>query len=157
MAYNAGVSAGSLRRIFMTQHGPRIEIKRAVDLEVSHAMVPVIRTVTTYLVQQIKATFPGIQVVFMIDAPRAALYAGTLDSDPNAHVLNHILRDASAQANAGFLDLTVPFAQQYRADGQLLDFGDVDWHWNAHANRIVADTLVGYLQAQRMLPFIQNE
>lgn len=87
------------------------------------------------------------RVLFAMDCPREALYAG---KDPRALDVYRLNRLASAEARrAGLslIDLTEAFVEDYRRFGKRFDFSN-DNHWNAHGHDVVAHELARRLTAE---------
>ena len=104
--------------------GPeRLDIDKAVD----------------YLVAAFVQENRERQLVFMIDAPRKDIYAGTL-SESSVLWMNQELKDVCRRHGCRVIDLTEPFAAKYQRDHERLS-GDEDYHWNVEGHRYAADVL----------------
>jgi hypothetical protein len=102
-----------------------------------------IRAATFWIVERIRRENPGRTLVFLMDAPRSDLYAGTLAAS-RVRWLNELLGDACAAQGVAFVDLTRRFSEVYARDGTRFE-SDVDAHWNAAGHREAALALAAEL------------
>lgn len=79
----------------------------------------------------------GFALAFMMDGVREAVYAGRDPADYEVGKLNVIARELTTELGLPFLDLHTAFVADYRRHKQRFEFA-FDWHWNDHANRLVA-------------------
>jgi hypothetical protein len=86
----------------------------------------------------------GIRLAFVMDGVREAVYAGRPAADYEVGMLNRIAADLTRELDLPFLDLQEAFERDWKANGQRLEYA-YDWHWNARANRIVAEAAIGLL------------
>lgn len=99
-----------------------------------------------YVMSEMKklARSHGFRLAFVMDGVREAVYAGKRQSDYEVGMLNMIAADITRELDLPFLDLQETFARDWQKNRQRLEFS-YDWHWNAHANRLVAGAVVGLL------------
>ncbi len=86
----------------------------------------------------------GFRLAFVMDGVREAVYAGRSSSDYEVGMLNRIAADLTRELGLPFLDLQDAFARDWKANGQRFEYA-YDWHWNARANRIVAEAAIDLL------------
>jgi hypothetical protein len=100
------------------------------------------RLFARYVLERMKkeAAEGGFGLLFVMDAVREAIYEGRPAGAYEVGRLNRIAADLTGELALPFIDLQEAFARDYAARGRRFEF-DYDWHWNAHANRIVAQTL----------------
>ncbi len=79
----------------------------------------------------------GFKLAFVMDGVREAVYAGKPASDYEVGRLNQIAAELTSALDVPFVDLQETFARDFARMGQKLEYS-YDWHWNAHANRLVA-------------------
>jgi lysophospholipase L1-like esterase len=96
-----------------------------------------------YVMQQMKQTFGNKRVIFIMDAPRFDIYAGTL-KESNIIFLNRMLSEAATGEGYEVIDLTDMFEKDYNAHHKIFNF-PADGHWNEYGHQLVADTLSKYL------------
>lgn len=92
----------------------------------------------------------GFKLAFVMDGVREAVYAGKPASDYEVGKLNAIAADLARGLDVPFLDLQETFARDYAAMGQRLEYA-YDWHWNARANRLVAQATLRLLASDPRL------
>jgi len=102
-----------------------------------------------YVMTQFARENPGKELIFMIDAPRKDIYAGTL-AESNVLWMNQLLKRLCAETGSRFIDLTDPFYAKYQRDHQMLS-GAEDYHWNAEGHRYAAEILYQNLVAFRIV------
>ncbi len=92
-----------------------------------------------YVMTQMKrlAAEHGFKLAFVMDGVREAVYAGNPASQYEVGRLNQIAAELTSALDVPFVDLQDTFARDYARTGQKLEYA-YDWHWNAHANRLVA-------------------
>ncbi len=92
----------------------------------------------------------GFKLAFVMDGVREAVYAGKQASDYEVGRLNQIAAEITAELDLPFLDLQQTFARDFAATGKKLEYA-YDWHWNAHANRLVAQAALGLIASDPRL------
>lgn len=98
-----------------------------------------IERATSFLVQRIRDENIGKKIIFLMDAPREDIYAGTLDRS-NVIWMHQILKNACERANTTFIDLTGAFAEKFAKDHVKLN-SDYDSHWNEVGHKTAAEVL----------------
>ncbi len=86
----------------------------------------------------------NFKLAFAMDAVREAVYAGRNAGDYEVGMLNRIAADLAQEQDLPFLDLQDAFATDFALHGQRFEFA-YDWHWNEHANALVARKFVQFL------------
>lgn len=111
-----------------------VDVQRLADLRSK------LYKVTGYLMDKIKEENPHRKVFFIMDAPRADIYAGTL---PNSSVLwlNSLFMETCMARGFHCVDLTGEFLRGYKAK-RLHYESPYDWHWNEHGHESAAEALV---------------
>jgi hypothetical protein len=104
------------------------------------------RFFTRYVMAQMRklAIEHGFRLAFVMDGVREAVYAGKPASEYEVGMLNRIAADVARELGLPFLDLQETFERDWKARGQRFEY-TYDWHWNAHANRLVAEAANGLL------------
>jgi hypothetical protein len=95
-----------------------------------------VREAVAWIVRRIRGENPTREIVFLMDAPRADLYAGRLDASPVAW-LTGTLAEACREQGLVFVDLADPFGRVHARDGTRFE-SEVDTHWNAAGHREAA-------------------
>jgi hypothetical protein len=75
-----------------------------------------------------------------MDGVREAVYAGRPAADYEVGKLNRIAAEVAAELDLPFLDLQPTFARDYAVNRRRFEY-PYDWHWNVHANRLVAGAI----------------
>jgi hypothetical protein len=116
-----------VQQLFSTR-GTNQRFNANVDVAQAVARRSRIDKVTGYVLSELKREIQETPVVFLIDAPRQDLYAGTLQ-DSNVLWLNHHLRSRCEELGFHFIDLTNAFSRIF--DSTRIRFeSEYDWHWN---------------------------
>ncbi len=90
------------------------------------------------------AASEGFKLAFVMDGVREAIYAKQPPAAYAVSALNRMAADLTRELDLPFLDLQAAFAADYEAHGRRFEY-PYDWHWNAHANRLVGRTIAGLL------------
>jgi len=100
------------------------------------------RFAARYVLSEMKrlADAHGFRLLFVMDGVREAIYAGKPRSEYAVARLNDLAAALTTELGLPFLDLQETFAANYAVHGRRLEF-PFDWHWNRHANGLVAETL----------------
>lgn len=94
----------------------------------------------------------GFKLAFVMDGVREAVYSGRPRSDYPVARLNDIAAELTAELELPFLDLQETFAADFARTAKPLEYS-YDWHWNAHANRLVGQAIAKFLtEDPRLLP-----
>lgn len=117
---NANIDAGKLRR-----------------------SAPLIRRAVFEIARKIRAENPGTRIIYMMDGPRADIYAGTPAASSLAW-LTRLMKDAAEANGASFVDLTPAFSRYWAAERRSLNFAR-DGHWNEAAHALAAEALLAEL------------
>jgi hypothetical protein len=102
-----------------------------------------LRDFAAYATALLRREHPETEFVFLFDANRKAMYAD--DRRPPRLYDSILLEEPAAANDIHVLDMTEVFYEDYRANGTKLSF-DYNYHWNAYANRLVADTLGDFIE-----------
>jgi len=113
-----------------------------IDVGVADAHRREIGLAVRYLVSRLRAENPRADILFVMDAPRDAIYAGTPSP---VRWLTDLLGDAATSNGCRFLDLTPAFTADWARRHEHFEFAN-DWHWNARGHRIVADQILRALR-----------
>lgn len=80
-------------------------------------------------------------VIFLFDADRNAIYAGTSNSQSfSGGMKNYLIEKSRNRQNIQVLDMQIIFEKNYKADGKQFEF-EIDSHWNAHGHQVAARAL----------------
>ncbi len=88
-------------------------------------------------------------VIFMMDAPRHDIYAGTLEHSTVVW-LNLLLKTTCETVGFHFVDLTAEFSRQFEANRVHFE-SEFDWHWNETGHLTAAHELHRALGALRLI------
>ena len=86
----------------------------------------------------------NFKLAFVMDGVREAVYAGRNAGDYEVGMLNRIAADLAHEQGLPFLDLQDAFKRDFTRHGKRFEFA-YDWHWNEHANALVAREIVQLL------------
>ena len=105
-----------------------------------------------YVIEEMKklSVEHGFKLAFVMDGVREAVYAGKPASAYEVGMLNRIAADVTRDAGVPFLDLQAAFERDWTANGKRFEFS-YDWHWNEHANRLVAREIVNLIRGDARL------
>jgi len=92
-----------------------------------------------YVVKTMRANTMGKELIFMIDAPRRDIYAGTVQIS-NVLWMNKLLRELTERYQARFVDLTAPFWKTYQENERRFNYQH-DYHWNEEGHKYAAEVL----------------
>jgi hypothetical protein len=95
-----------------------------------------ISKVTDYVLSTLKREMGGIPVMFLIDAPRRDIYAGTLRESSVAW-LNEHLKNQCEKFQFRFIDLTNEFSRIFEVTRIPFE-SEFDWHWNERGHLAAA-------------------
>jgi hypothetical protein len=130
----------------------RIEPRMTREAQAARAARPGVPDASTdiykaadYVMTQFVRENPGKELIFMIDAPRKDIYAGTI-AESEVLWMNQLLRQLCLRAGSRFIDLTEPFNSKYQQDHQMLS-GSQDYHWNTEGHRYAGEVLYQNLVA----------
>ncbi len=110
------------------------------------------RFYTRYVMSEMKklAIEHGFRLAFVMDGVREAVYAGKPASNYEVGMLNRIAADVARELNLPFLDLQETFERDWRQNRQRFEYA-YDWHWNARANKLVAEAANGLLTGDQRI------
>ena len=92
----------------------------------------------------------NFKLAFAMDGVREAVYAARPPGDFEVGMLNRIAADLAQEQGLPFLDLQDAFAKDYAHHKQRFEFS-YDWHWNEHANALVAREIAQFLRSDPRL------
>ena len=99
--------------------------------------------VTDYLVRTIRQENSNKRVIFVMDAPRNAIYRNTLDKS-DVTWMYEMMATICRQNNTEFIDMTPYMREAFESTGKRYET-DCDNHWNEYGHEFVADVLYRYL------------
>jgi hypothetical protein len=152
IAYNLQISTKVERLISSTSTSPAYNAN--IDVNSVKSLNSRIQGATHYVLSSLKRENGGRFVVFLIDAPRRDIYAGTT-SESNVRWLNELLKEKTAQFGFHFMDLTEEFARIFEAEHVHFEF-KYDGHWNQRAHQIAANALHSRLRTLQLLEHLQR-
>lgn len=111
-----------------------------------------IRVATDYLFGRIGAVTRqnGINLLFVMDGHRAAIYDDEVAKQEDALALNAVAAEFAAKHRIPFVDLHPRFAAEWRMRRQKFEFPS-DGHWNASAHEFVAGVIYDYLNGHPLM------
>jgi hypothetical protein len=89
-----------------------------------------------YIVRTIREENPDRRIMFVIDAPRGAIYAG----DPGSYglsFLHDMMKEACSSHGVELLNMTDAMTEDYRKNGKKFN-SEYDNHWDAYGHEVVA-------------------
>ena len=109
---------------------------------------PRIERAAAYLFEQFAAIerSANARILFVMDSPREAIYAGKDPRSLDVYELNRIAQAAAERAGLPLVDLTDAFVDDYARRARRFEFA-TDNHWNADAHALVAREIAGHLAA----------
>jgi hypothetical protein len=114
-----------------------------INLEKTIALREEIEKAVDYVIGHIADENHDRRVIFLMDAPREDIYAGTLPKSKLMR-LNRLLEATCKQYDVAYVDLTTTFEASYRQFGNRFE-RDTDWHWNETGHKCAAEALAGFL------------
>lgn len=116
-----------------------------IDVEQVNASKARIQRVTEYVLRTMQHENGNKPIVFMMDAPRRDIYAGTLE-DSSVVWLNELLKVTCETVGFHFVDLTHEFSRKFAANRVPFE-SEFDWHWNEAGHSAAAGELHKQLRA----------
>lgn len=108
-----------------------------------------------YILAEMKALAAthGFRLAFVMDGVREAVYAGRKPHEYEVGMLNRIAADLTSELDLPFLDLQEAFKRDWETNRVRLEY-PYDWHWNEHANRLVARTIADLLTGDKRIGLV---
>lgn len=116
-----------------------------IDVEQANASKVRIQKATEYVLRTMQHENGSKPIIFMMDAPRRDIYAGTLKNS-SVIWLNELLRAACEAVGVHFIDLTDEFSRQFGVTRVHFE-SEYDWHWNEMGHLTAAGELHNRLGA----------
>ena len=120
-----------------------------IDVEQVNARKARIQKATEYVLGTLQRENGEKPVIFMMDAPRRDIYAGTLENSSVAW-LNQLLKATCETVGFHFIDLTHEFSREFAANRVHFE-SEFDWHWNETGHFAAAHELHRALVALRLI------
>lgn len=99
------------------------------------------------VLEEIRELVPSIPILIVFDADRSALYSA---GKAPARLRNSPLVEKACIGNdVHFLDLTIPFSDEYLAQGRKFNFEE-NYHWNPYGVGIVAKAIMAKLEQENL-------
>lgn len=102
---------------------------------------------TQYVVESIRRENPGRRIIFVMDAPRWAIYNDPMNESILSR-MNIMMKKICAANDVEFLDLTTFLQADYRIHKKRFEF-PMDGHWNSYGHQKIADILCDYISKDR--------
>ncbi len=99
---------------------------------------------TEYILNRLRVENPQKRVIFVFDAPRQAIYDRSLAKSKVLWLYDMVEHECKKN-NIEFIDLTKPMELQYLKNNINYNSA-LDYHWNDHGHRFVANILYEYLK-----------
>ncbi len=131
----------------LTKHWPGGYFEANVQPEEVRSHEKAIYEATDYLVRKIKEENISRRVIFVLDAPRQAIYSGSLNSS-RVLWMHEMMRKICAKRDVGYIDLTEPMKLDFAKNNKRFD-SEIDNHWNAYGHKFVADIVYEYLKGRK--------
>jgi hypothetical protein len=107
-----------------------------------------IKKVTEIILLQFKKEFPSTRLILLMDGLRKEIYQNTPLQESNIFWMNTMVKDLASQHKIEFLDLTIPFRDDFKKRMTHFEF-PFDWHWNEHGHKIAAESLLKQITSKR--------
>jgi hypothetical protein len=120
-----------------------------VDVPQAFAAQHEIEIAVEYVLRRIKEENRGKQILFVMDAPRKDIYAGTLETSSVAF-LHHIMQKYCSLCEMELLDLTLAMQKDYERNRIKFE-SEHDGHWDEYGHRFVSEQVYQKL-VERYLP-----
>jgi len=112
--------------------------------EIPQATPEKIAPAIEWILQRIRDENPELPILFLMDGPRRAIYAGDAQKSP-AYWMHEVVAGAASKAGVEFADLTAIFTELHIASGEVFNSYE-DYHWNERGHTIAADTVETHLR-----------
>jgi len=99
-----------------------------------------------YLVKTIRAENSDKRIIFVMDAPRSAIYRNELDK--RVLWINSMMKEICDDHKVEFIDLTPLMLQDYKSNHKKFE-SELDNHWNEYGHNFVANVLYDYINSSR--------
>ncbi|MCS6263357.1 MAG: SGNH/GDSL hydrolase family protein [Nitrospira sp.] len=120
-----------------------------IDVEQVNARKARIQRATEYVLRTLQRENGTKPVIFVMDAPRRDIYAGTLGNSTVVW-LNQLLKTTCETVGFYFVDLTHEFSRHFAANHVHFE-SEFDWHWNETGHLTAAGELHRKLDALRLI------
>lgn len=97
-----------------------------------------------YVIKKIREENPHRRIIFMLDAPRFSIYAGTPVKNSSNFWLHDLMREATEENNVEFIDLALLMENDYLQNHRRFNT-EIDSHWNEYGHQFVAEVLYSHL------------
>lgn len=114
-----------------------------INYERVRSEMDIIYRATDYIVKTIVYENRDERVIFVMDAPRRAIYDGKIN-ESNVIWMNEMMEEICRKNGAEFIDLTLHMYVDYSTNKKRFN-SEIDWHYNEYGHRFVADVLCSYL------------
>lgn len=98
---------------------------------------------TNYIVKTIKKENIDKRIIFILDAPRDAIYHNLLNKS-NVSWMNVMMKTICDNNNIEFIDLAPLMDHDYKVNNKKFN-SEIDNHWNEYGHAFVANVLYDYL------------
>ena len=98
---------------------------------------------TDYLIKTIKEENSDRRIIFVLDAPRRAIYNNTLE-ESKVWWMHDMMKEICQKYNTEYIDLTEPMKEDFIKNGRKFN-SEIDAHWNEYGHEFVANKLIDYL------------
>lgn len=102
---------------------------------------------TDYLVKTLKEENADKRIIFVLDAPRKAIYDGVLN-ESNVLWMHTMMENLCNNNNVELIDLTEPMKQDFILNKRRFNM-EIDGHWNEYGHKFIADILFDYLMKNK--------
>jgi hypothetical protein len=109
---------------------------------------------TNYLVETIRKENMDKRVIFVLDAPRKAIYNNKLD-ESNVLWMHEMMKTICLKHNVELVDMTPFMVEDYR-DHTIKFNSSLDGHWNEYGHEFVANVLYGKIVKYESMHGIHN-
>jgi len=123
-------------------------IHRHNTLEVDSTKASILQSAANYCVRKLANEYPDIEMIFVTDANRRAIYKQSEIPDvvPESAYMNK----ACSEEGGYHLDLTKMFYQNYQKNKMKFDW-EHDYHWTPRAHGLVADAIYQFMLEENII------
>lgn len=131
------------------KHNARKQFEANIDPDGVQSQKDLIYKATNYIIGTIREENNDKRVIFIMDAPRSAIYDDTLGGS-KVWWMHELMQELCAHHQVEFLDLTKPMKLDFEKNNKKFN-SDTDGHWDSYGHQFVAKTLKNYLTDNKQL------
>ncbi len=133
------------KKITKTAVSPQYEANTQTNVLIERKQI--IKQTADYVLKTIKSENQGRKVIFLMDAPRDAIYKNALDQS-DVYFLNKMMAELCEIYQFDFIDLTNPMQENFRTQKRKFN-SDFDDHWDEYGNEFVANQIYNFIESSK--------